>query len=68
MVDIADGADNQLGYNAGGGVMAFVSDRVGLRADLRYVRNLQRSDDSAFGFEAGEFNYSRGSVGVLFRF
>jgi hypothetical protein len=32
---------NLLGMNAGGGAVGFVSDRVGLRFDLRYFRNIR---------------------------
>src|SRR5215208_1537308 len=32
--------ENSFGVNAGGGVMVFFSDNVGLRGDLRYFRSL----------------------------
>ena len=47
---------NLLGYNVGGGAVGFLNDRVGLRFDLRYFRNLKPSDDpeNAIGPRAPE--------------
>ena len=33
--------NNDAGVNAGGGVTGFLSGRVGVRADLRYIRSLE---------------------------
>lgn len=57
---------NDWGGNVGGGVMAFVSDHIGFRGDLRYYRgfsditNLEGIDDLRVDFW-------RGTAGVTFR-
>jgi opacity protein-like surface antigen len=66
--DVFDGSD--LAYTLGGGVMGYFSDHVGLRADYRYLRNFEVDDVSLtdVDFSRGSFDFSRASVGVLFRF
>jgi opacity protein-like surface antigen len=61
---------NDWGYTLGGGVMGYFSDRVGLRADLRYFRNFEVDDFELddVDVEQGTFNFGRASIGVLFRF
>lgn len=60
---------NALGYNLGGGVFGFISDRVGLRGDLRYFRQMTESgDDDEVDFDVTAFRFWRGTVGVSFRF
>jgi opacity protein-like surface antigen len=61
---------NDWGYTLGGGVMGYFSDRVGLRADLRYFRNFEVDDFDLddIDVEEGTFNFGRASIGVLFRF
>jgi hypothetical protein len=63
--------DNSLGYSLGFGVNAFASSLFGVRADYRYFRNVTgASSDNLFGidFNQGTFNFSRGTVGAVFRF
>jgi hypothetical protein len=62
-----DLSTNELGMNIGGGAHVFFNDNVGLRGDLRYFRGLQGDDDD-FGFDLGDFDFWRGTVGVTFRF
>jgi opacity protein-like surface antigen len=62
----------ELGYNAGVGLMGLIGDRVGLRADLRYIRSFQNQLPSwTRGIDAdvapGNFDYFRAGVGVTFR-
>jgi len=69
--DVDDAFDvdrNALGFNLGGGVMAFFSDRVGVRGDLRYFRQMTEADDDDFNFDVTAFRFWRGTVGVSFRF
>lgn len=60
---------NQVGYNIGGGAMGFLTDRAGLRFDLRYFSNLKPSD-SEEGIALGrvQLHYWNASVGVVFRY
>ena len=58
-----------LGYNAGGGAVGFLNDRVGLRFDLRYFSNLRPSDDpeqTATG--RVHLSYWTGTVGVVLKY
>ena len=61
-------SSNQVGYDLGGGVMGYFADHIGLRGDIRYFRNIERTDANVVGIEQGHFNFARASVGVLFRF
>jgi opacity protein-like surface antigen len=67
--DLFDVNENSFGVNVGGGVMAFFSDRVGVRGDLRYFRNIKDTNsDSATDLSLGSFHFWRASAGVTFRF
>lgn len=61
--------DNELGMNAGGGVLVFASDHVGLRADVRYFRLLRDpEDDDDIDLVLTDFDFWRATVGVNIRF
>ena len=60
---------NDFAVNFGGGVMAFFSEHVGLRGDVRYFRTL--TDDNAgngVDFELGDLNFWKFDVGAAFKF
>jgi hypothetical protein len=57
---------NDFGYDAGAGLIGFVSHNVGLRGDLRYFRSLRNT--SGVNFELGALKYWRGTLGLTFRF
>jgi opacity protein-like surface antigen len=60
-------SNNDPAWSLGAGVMGYFNDHVGLRGDVRYLRNF--SDDSSlddFGFD-GTFKYWRGSIGLVIR-
>ena len=64
-------SENDFGYTLGGGLNIYFSDHVGMRGDYRYFRNF--TVDDLFDFDQanvdrGTFDFSRASVGVLFRF
>ena len=63
-----------LGMNAGGGAVGFLTDRVGLRFDLRYFRNIRGVPDkdlevpvTALG-ESIRVRYWTAAVGVVFKY
>jgi hypothetical protein len=56
---------NNAGMNAGAGVMGFLSDHAGIRADLRYMINFTDSSNNTVQF--GQFHFWRASVGVVIR-
>jgi opacity protein-like surface antigen len=61
--------DNSFGVNLGGGVLAQVGTRVGIRGDLRYFRAVQDSDGGDdLDLDLAGFNFWRGTLGVTFRF
>jgi opacity protein-like surface antigen len=63
--------DNSLGYSLGFGVNLHAATHFGVRVDYRYFRNVVgASSDNPFGidFNQGTFNFSRGTVGAIFRF
>ncbi len=66
--DIFELDRNALGFNVGGGVMAFFTDRVGIRGDLRYFRQIGEADDDEIDFDLGAFRFWRATVGASFRF
>jgi opacity protein-like surface antigen len=65
-----DSGRSSFGFNAGGGVTAFLSSRVGLRGDVRYLRAIQddaaTAESEALGLEP--LHLVRATVGVTFRF
>lgn len=64
-----DVTTNDLGFNVGGGVGGFFSDKVGVRGDVRYFRSLQdKEPDGEFDIAVGSFRFWRGTVGLIFRF
>ncbi|MEO7133263.1 MAG: outer membrane beta-barrel protein [Vicinamibacterales bacterium] len=67
---------NDSGFNVGGGAHFFLGTHFGLRADVRYIRGFESLDDedpiadNPFFDQAiatDVFNYSRGTVGLTFR-
>jgi hypothetical protein len=55
--------------NVGGGAIFFITDKFGLRGDLRYFRllnDVEPEDD--FNIGLSDFKFWRGSVGATFRF
>jgi opacity protein-like surface antigen len=60
---------NDLGFNIGGGVGFFVTDNVGLRADVRYLRAFQDADlGEDVDFEVSSFDFWRATLGLAFKF
>jgi Outer membrane protein beta-barrel domain len=63
-------SDNAFGWDAGGGVMGYFSDHVGLRGDVRYERSFQNSDTGVSTIDlagSGQLHFWRASIGVVFR-
>jgi hypothetical protein len=58
-------SNNEFGWNLGGGVMGFFGDHFGLRGDFRYMRAF--SGDLINGLDLGKLNFTRLSIGVVFR-
>jgi opacity protein-like surface antigen len=68
-LDVFDLDDDSFGVNVGAGVTGFMSEHVGLRADVRYFRRLQDSDTSSgIDLDLGSFNFWRATLGLALRF
>jgi opacity protein-like surface antigen len=65
--DLFDIDENSWGFNLGGGVLAYLTDNVGVRGDVRYFRSLNRGDDD-LDVDLGELDFWRVTGGVTFRF
>lgn len=63
---------NDFAVNFGGGVMAFFSEHVGIRGDVRYFRTLNDSDPQSgiddINFDLGERKFWKWDVGAAFKF
>lgn len=63
-----DTSYNNFALLFGGGANVLASDHVGLRADLRYYRRLERQSDIGIIPIASNFDFWRATVGVDFYF
>jgi len=60
--------NSEFGFNIGAGAIGFVSDHVGIRGDLRYLRSFEDPvEDNEFDIAVGSFDYFRAAVGLTFR-
>ena len=55
------------GFNIGGGAVGFLTQRTGLRFDLRYHSTLNRKADLPTFFGPAHLRYVTASVGIVFR-
>jgi opacity protein-like surface antigen len=60
---------NMFGWDAGGGVMGYFSDHVGLRGDVRYLRGTHdlNTGVSSIDLNGNRLHFWRASVGVVIR-
>lgn len=56
-----------LGLTLGVGAVGFVSDVVGLRFDLRYIKSVSSADTSNVSQERARLRFWRATAGVVFR-
>jgi opacity protein-like surface antigen len=65
-----DVSENKAAWNFGGGVMMFFGTHVGIRGDVRYFRTFEALEilDVELGEELGDLDFTRGSIGLVFRF
>ncbi len=63
-------SNNYFTFNAGGGVMGFFTDHLGVRADLRYYKafGIKITDLEEAGIALDQFNFWRASFGLAFKF
>jgi Outer membrane protein beta-barrel domain len=64
-------SDDMFGWDAGGGVMGYFNNHVGLRGDLRYLRGTHDLSTStglnSIDFNGNKIHFWRASIGVVFR-
>jgi hypothetical protein len=58
---------NVAAFNIGGGAVGFLTQRTGLRFDVRYHSTLNRLDEEAPTFGPVHLRYVTASIGVVFR-
>ncbi|HEY2908153.1 MAG TPA: outer membrane beta-barrel protein [Vicinamibacterales bacterium] len=62
-------SNNDLGVNAGIGVMGVTRRNIGIRVDLRYFRDLvDHTVGNTTNIDFGAFHFWRASIGVMFGF
>jgi opacity protein-like surface antigen len=62
-------SDNMFGWDAGGGVMGYFSDHVGIRGDLRYLRGTHdlSTGVASIDLNGDKLHFWRASFGVVLR-
>jgi len=62
-------SNNMFGWDAGGGVMAYFAQHVGLRGDVRYVRATSdlKSGVTSLDLSGSQLHFWRASIGVVLR-
>jgi opacity protein-like surface antigen len=66
--DVFEIDNSEWGFNLGVGAMGFMTDHIGFRGDLRYLRSFEDPvRDNEFDIAVGNFDYWRGTAGVTFR-
>lgn len=67
--DFFDVDRNDFGVNAGVGIVVPVGERFGVRADVRYFRNIGDPEpDDEFDLDFGSFDFWRGTAGLAITF
>jgi hypothetical protein len=68
LVPLDSGGNNSLGLQLGGGALGLISDRTGVRFDLRQIRTVGRARNELTGVLGTRLSFWRASVGVSFRY
>jgi opacity protein-like surface antigen len=63
-----DVSENDLGVNAGAGMIVMFSDHAGLRGDVRYFRGIQDIDVGDLSVALGNLDFWRAYAGLTFGF
>ncbi len=66
-LDFLEFSNDFLGLTLGAGAVGFVTDVVGLRFDLRYIKSISSADTSAVSGDRATLRFWRATVGVVFR-
>ncbi len=62
-------SDNMFGWDAGGGVMGYFADHIGVRGDLRYLRATHELNTgvSSIDINGDRLHFWRASIGIVIR-
>ena len=68
--DVAEIDENDLTWSAGGGVLLFFGTRAGIRFDIRYFQTFDDLEilGAQIAQSPGKVDFTRGSLGFVFRF
>ena len=58
-------SNNALGYDFGGGVMAFLPYHLGIRGDFRYIRSAKEMTILGISLNSSQLNFARASIGLV---
>lgn len=61
-------SDNSPGLQLGGGAIGFITNRTGVRFDLRHIRSLERTADEFTLERRSKLSFWRATVGVAIRY
>ncbi len=67
---LADSANNDLGWNVGGGVFVFFGEHIGLRGDVRYFHSFEEFTVAGFplGDDDADVDFGRASAALVVKF
>jgi hypothetical protein len=66
--EVGGNADNNVGWNAAGGVMGYLNSNVGIRFDVRYFHTVDNtSAANTIQLKPGSIHFWRASVGAVIR-
>ncbi|HYM22306.1 MAG TPA: outer membrane beta-barrel protein [Vicinamibacterales bacterium] len=63
-------SNNMFGWDAGGGLMGFFNEHVGLRGDVRYLRGFENTNTGVTTIDLngnGQLHFWRAAIGVVIR-
>jgi hypothetical protein len=67
LLDLLPIRRNVVGYNVGGGAVGFITDRTGVRFDLRRFSYVKSAEATGVSFDRETMSYWTATVGVVFR-
>lgn len=67
-VGLLESDNNHLGWDIGGGIVAYLGRHVGVRGDIRYFHAFQDLEILGLPIADTKLDFGRASAGVLFRF
>lgn len=68
LVEFEAGGRNSLGLQLGGGAFGLITDRTGVRFDLRQTRTVGRARNNLTGGSGTRVSFWRATIGVTFRY